>query len=636
MKNIPRVFLPPLVRCAVVFFLVITVLVNYVPSYQPPLGPPLYDQLSNKTPSPDVNVVGDISADINRQIPRDEADINHLAWLLSHSIRINEDPCQNFHSYVCGNYYEVGNGSLISLLAENLTSAIHRHFISIGLDKPEPPSEAVLKAARFYKSCLRPVHKNGETHALASFFKENNLSFESDIVGFLDITLEILLRYGLGIFFTIELDWQPQYGQTTRYLRLGASDPFEEWKNTRKTMQRRGNFASLAKQVILATGYGTNGVTILINQIWFTESKLLDGTGRLKRRQNLPELVARWRELLHLYTNGALPGPYRLQLKSKAALFFHRMLYRAEGGQQSVYVIWELARHLAVVSGLITLRENQHWPAYCYNISYAIFGPAIAAPILFKSANSSKLDQVRRMSETLVKEIQISIESSTWLRRETRAHLSRKLGLVKWKLGYAPGLEDWPGLEKRFRDYPTATGVFLADYVKTKEVHARTLYRIIASNNSFESNNFKSDVVGAFLKGPSTLFVSAASVLSPLFCYGAPPEVNYGLLGSLVLRNLMSAFRPTNILYDGNGSTIPWTTEERGIFEDRYQCDLFTEEANSSSGPAATISIRCQGALQSLQKSSLWEGKEHLRLATPRSPRGRSALLRESLLPLLR
>ncbi|XP_077553559.1 neprilysin-3-like [Haemaphysalis longicornis] len=247
--------------------------------------------------------------------------------------------------------------------------------------------------------------------------------------------------------------------------------------------------------------------------------------------------------------------------------------------------------------------------SYCYNISYAIFGPAIAAPILFKSANSSKLDQVRRMSETLVKEIQISIESSTWLRRETRAHLSRKLGLVKWKLGYAPGLEDWPGLEKRFRDYPTATGVFLADYVKTKEVHARTLYRIIASNNSFESNNFKSDVVGAFLKGPSTLFVSAASVLSPLFCYGAPPEVNYGLLGSLVLRNLMSAFRPTNILYDGNGSTIPWTTEERGIFEDRYQCDLFTEEANSSSGPAATISIGAKALFRAYKRAASGKGK---------------------------
>ncbi|KAL1445808.1 hypothetical protein MTO96_044804 [Rhipicephalus appendiculatus] len=197
------------------------------------------------------NVFNDSSLD--RDVPGgcDEKEVSRAARLLASSLNTTADPCKDFHSYVCSGFKRIVRTSLLDDMETNVTTTIYSFFHRIprGVGKSLP--EALIKAVEFYASCVKPVHTIGRTHALASFFKEQDFSFHTKIDGFLETTLELQLRLGLQIFFTLVMDPYPRFQETSRYVYLGSSRIFEEWKRARKLfvqewlvrqVRERGNF----------------------------------------------------------------------------------------------------------------------------------------------------------------------------------------------------------------------------------------------------------------------------------------------------------------------------------------------------------------------------------------------------------
>ncbi|KAK8760820.1 hypothetical protein V5799_027911 [Amblyomma americanum] len=558
----------------------------------------------NYTAGVDDNVFNDTSLDKNEQGPCDERETTYAALMIANTINITADPCSDFYSYVCSGYERIARVPLLSELENNVTKAIYRHFMrSTRMVEKEQP-EALLKAVAYYRSCLKPIHISGNTHILATLFKELDLSFNTKITGFLETTLELLLNYGLQIFFTLMVDPYPRFGETVSYVYFGASRPFEEWKKTRKTLFDEGMYAQIAKEVILATGFDGNGTSLLIREIWYVESMLIEGNRVLKNKPDMRKLEAKWKRLLNYYSRGTLMGQYKLSMRSKAVSFFNRMLFNTNEVQHSVYITWEVARHLASVSGFIKFGRPLDRRAYCYDLSYSIYGPAISAPVLLPLVNSSRLAQVRRMVRTLASEIYTSIKDSDWIMEETTAKLTRKLRLVTWRLGYDIGLANWSGLNNYYRGYPLATGVFIADYANTNEAQALNFFYTLRKRGKGVEFSFRSDVVGAFYEGPNALVVPAATMLSPLFSFGGPPELNYGLLGSVVLQNLMRAFGHNNMLDDGTGAKVTWIPEERAEFEDRYHCDRTSKVADSAVDPLPGMSVGAQSLFRAYRRAA--------------------------------
>ncbi|XP_037285649.2 neprilysin-1 [Rhipicephalus microplus] len=556
----------------------------------------------------DANVFNDSSLDQDVPDGCDEKEVSRVTRLLTSSLNMTVDPCKDFHSYVCSGFKGIVQTSLLDDMETNVTTSISSFFhrITRGVKRSSLP-EALKKAVEFYASCVKPVHTNGRTHALASFFKEQDFSFHTKIIGFLETTLELQLRLGLQIFFTLVMDPYPRFQETARYVYLRSSRIFEEWKRARKVLLRSGSYARYASAVILATGFDEKGTSDLIRRVWYVESKLMSRSIKPKSVLNGKKLVAKWKELLHQYSRGALMGTYQLSLQSRPSVFFHQMMFKANDAEQSLYLTWEVARHLVSASGFAELGSNSDRRAYCFDTTYAFYGPAISAALLFPFVNNSRLEQVRRMVRTLASEVYESIEDSDWVLPETKAKLATKLRLVTWKLGYDRNLGNWSGLSHYYENYPIASGIFLTDFVNTNAAHVLKFFELKRHLRELDFS-FKSDVVGAFYEGPNVLVIPAASMLSPLFNYGASPAINYGFLGSVIMQNLMRAFGHNNMLTDGFGSPISWFPEERADFEDRYQCDRMSEVRDSEVDPLAGVSVGAQAFFRAYKRASAARG----------------------------
>lgn len=571
-----------------------------------PQGLAIYLPMFNFTP-PNANVFNDSSLDEDVPGGCDEKEMSHVARLLASSLNTTADPCKDFHSYVCSGFKRTVRTSLLDEIEKNVTSAIYRFFLHVARGVKKSMPEALSKALAFYRSCVKPIHMDGKTHVLASFFKEQDFSFHTKINGFLETTLELQLKFGLQIFFTLMVDPYPRFQQTFRYVYLGSSRLYEEWKRVRKTLFKSGTYARFASAVIMATGFDGNATSGLVRKIWYVESKLMSRAIKPNKEPSRHKLEAKWKELLHIHSQGTFMGPYKLSLRSKPAGFFHQMMFKANDAEQSVYITWEVARHLATASGFVEIESSPDRQSYCFEMSYTIYGPAIAAPVLFPSVNRSRLRQVRTMIRTLASEIYSSIEDSDWLLPETKANLTRKLRFVTWKLGYDKKLGGWPSLKDYYKSYPFASGIFLSDYVNTNEAHVQKFFELTRHRRDVDFN-FRSDVVGAFYEGPNVLVVPAASMLSPLFSYGGSPAINYGLLGSVIMQNLMRAFGHNNMLTDGFGTAITWSAEERADFEDRYHCDLMSEVRDSEVDPLAGVSVGAQAFFRAYKRASAARG----------------------------
>ncbi|KAH6938757.1 hypothetical protein HPB50_012416 [Hyalomma asiaticum] len=566
--------------------------------------------------STNANVFNNSSLDEDVPVGCDEDEISSTVHLMASSLNTSADPCKDFHTYVCGGFKRSVRTSLLNEVEKNVTASISRFFLRLtrGVRKSLPA--ALSKAVTFYGSCVKPIHVDGKTHALASFFKEQDFSFNTKINGFLETTLELQLRLGLQIFFTLMVDPYPRSQETFRYLYLGSSQLFEEWKRVRRYLFRSGSYTRFASAVVLATGYDRNATPDLVRKVWYVESKLMTRAIKPKREPNARKLEAKWRELLRLYSGGTFMGPYKLSLRSRSSRFFHQMMFKANGAEQSVYITWEVARHLASASGFVEVGSMADRRTYCFDMTYAIYGPAISAPILFQFVNNSRIDQVRRMVRTLAGEVYASIEDSDWLLPETKAKLIEKLRLVKWKVGYDRNLGSWPGLNDYYQGYPVASGIFLSDYVNTHEAHIQKFLELTHWRREVDFN-FRSDVVGAFYEGPNVLVIPAASMLSPLFNYGASPSINYGLLGSVVMQNLMRAFGHNNMLTDASGKPMLWLREERADFEDRYHCDRMSEVRDSDDDPLADVSVGAQAFFRAYRRASAARGNRSCVLSGP-------------------
>ncbi|KAL1439081.1 hypothetical protein MTO96_047542 [Rhipicephalus appendiculatus] len=556
----------------------------------------------------DANVFNDSSLDRDAPGGCDEKEVSRAARLLASSLNTTADPCKDFHSYVCSGFKRIVRTSLLDDMETNVTTTIYSFFHRIPRGVMKSLPEALIKAVEFYASCVKPVHTIGRTHALASFFKEQDFSFHTKIDGFLETTLELQLRLGLQIFFTLVMDPYPRFQETSRYVYLGSSRIFEEWKRARKLLFKSGSYARYASAVILATGFDENATSDLVRRVWYVESKLMTRSIMPEKVLDKKKLVATWKRLLYHYSRGALMGTYKLSLQSKPSAFFHQMMFKADEAEQSVYITWELARHLASASGFVEIGSNTDRQAYCFDVTYAFYGPAISAAVLFPFVNNSRLEQVRRMVRTLASEVYGSIDDSDWVLPERKAQLASKLRLVTWKLGYDRNLGNWSGLNDYYQNYPIASGIFLMDFVNTNEAHAIKFFELKCQPQEVDFS-FRSDIVGAFYEGPNVLVIPAASMLSPLFSYGAPPAINYGLLGSVIMQNLMRAFGHNNMLTDGTGSPIGWFPEERADFEDRYQCDRMSEVRDSEADPLAGVSVGAQAFFRAYKRASAAWGK---------------------------
>ncbi|KAG0436462.1 hypothetical protein HPB47_017936 [Ixodes persulcatus] len=99
------------------------------------------------------------------------------------------------------------------------------------------------------------------------------------------------------------------------------------------------------------------------------------------------------------------------------------------------------------------------------------------------------------------------------------------------------------GLEDYYRPFPDVTGPYLEAYLKSAAAAMRHLINFVEQPTADPRNiEFETRKVNAYYyhSGEFASF-PAAILMPPAFNYGAPPEINYGSLGRIIIHEFMHA-----------------------------------------------------------------------------------------------
>ncbi|XP_054924826.1 uncharacterized protein [Dermacentor andersoni] len=215
---------------------------------------------------------------------RHDVEIGLASRLLRESVDDSADPCRDLRAHVCSGYDsgELRGRPLEERAAQDVAVAVEASFRRA----ISPPSGLVAKhwslrrAATYYRSCMDANPESPENvRALAAFFEHNDLQLSADAEGgavspdFLDKTVELLLRYDLGLFFDLRVDVFPNRG--VRFVRVVANGDFVDWKRKRVAMTDRKEHGPLAQDALCSCGVGKHRAQELARRIWALEDKLL-------------------------------------------------------------------------------------------------------------------------------------------------------------------------------------------------------------------------------------------------------------------------------------------------------------------------------------------------------------------------
>ncbi|KAH6922852.1 hypothetical protein HPB50_019854 [Hyalomma asiaticum] len=516
-----------------------------------------------------------------------DEDTNNASWLLTRSVNPAVNACLDLHAYVCGGYAGAVGRSLEEYVAANTVTAIKIHFLAVAghsSRRAKASHDSETKAVAFYNGCMKVSRNRQEgpavpanARALASFLERNNLRFRhADGIDLVDKALELLTRYDLQVFFALQVQFFPRTSWKKSFVRVVDSPVFEQWK-ARKVDLHRADIAKFIENVLSLSGVNERRITDLTDSVRSIEDRVQEA--RIADEKPDEPTVAAWRRYLYVHTRRAYAGAYDLDVeKSSGARSFRAAARVLDGGQRSVYLSWHVARHVAEVARLVGLHSGDvedDAKTYCYDQVYGEYKHAVMAAYLFKFVNESRIQEVRKMVRSITTEVRKSIRRSSWLPAETRVKLEKKVRRMKWRIGYPTGLGKWKGVDEFYGRHPHPTGVFVTDYLGAREARMRAFFAALRGGNvtKHEVFDFANDAPGIVYGTPNKVSVPAVALVRPLFNYRGAPELNYGLLGSLVVEAIMRAFGGADIMDDGHGQRIPWSTNHQRLFREKYRCD---------------------------------------------------------------
>ncbi|EEC09424.1 neprilysin, putative, partial [Ixodes scapularis] len=104
--------------------------------------------------------------------------------------------------------------------------------------------------------------------------------------------------------------------------------------------------------------------------------------------------------------------------------------------------------------------------------------------------------------------------------------------------------------------------------------------------------------------GPNTISIAAAAMVSTFFDVREQPALNFGVLGSIVTRQLMRAFHHENRRYDEQGYRFRWNESEEIKFMDRWNCRQNLRPGLPYDDAEPTVSIGAHALFRAYKKAA--------------------------------
>lgn len=497
-------------------------------------------------------------------------------------MKTDEDPCENFYRFVCGNYRSPSRQMLAQMEDEMYASLVKAleaaRFPPSGQTGPE-------KAAALYKACSVGIRRGDvDDSAFVARFMENvGLTARTyDSAEPLDKMVMLFFRYNLDSVLDLSLvDTRLYRGH--RVLRVGLSTAQLYWLGNRGSADANsfyhrhlGPFGLNPKstQASEVAGEIINAETIAIAEL-LGHSNPDESSGEFIYM--VPELndlarceTANWGNLISKYSSNAYGANDEVLVQKPDIIRFANLCRYLGNRRLSLLVAWELLRTLMPLSspGVAMHYKEETARHMCLRAVERAMEVPLLSWYLFKEVPPGVVARAKEMADYTRKSILEEIDSSTWLDGTTKQAAINKVYSMRLHVGYPSHFASRKEIERFYGSYPDVDDSFLKPW---QEAMKKTVRWMTVDNSSFWFSVASTNAL--YLPMRNRIVVPATVLRLPMFSSSAPKAFTYGGLGAVLGHEMTHAFDLVGSTWDARGRKRDWwTASSRQLYDGRLGC----------------------------------------------------------------
>ncbi|XP_064454959.1 neprilysin-1-like isoform X2 [Ornithodoros turicata] len=518
-------------------------------------------------------------------------DCQYIKNLIDTSVDRSKDPCNNFYEYACGaakiNYaaeYDLAQGGTLDVLSRSISESINRSMD--GSSIPTRNQKVIEKCASFFRSCLNaPANRRTNLDAIKGYLESERMDLANSNLQF--DSLEILAKFNFELEIPLILEFALPRETPRLIIRI------DEHHTTRlymTTWSSRGRDQGKYVDTVLSNIYHKAFAESFLNGIVSNVTdviRLLKHSNRRHPITGIPiskaiqaapgSLVSRrWNAVLGRYVKSETP----CQVYADHSNILRDWIV-TENATMKWFMAWRTAEFLHSTLGAQDGKGDARVTREkCYGLANSMFPFVMSAQVLFASVGEKRVNHVKAMFGKIIDVVVEYFPHSTLLANNNRKDAQSKLQSLhkRAEIGYASYRVSTEGnLTDFYRSVPDLNGPFIMDFISASE-KTKMYWSIVFAGDLEFAAKWKGElpVFDASMRYDARhnkLTIPPAMMMKPVYALEAPPEINYGTLGRLVVSAVMLAFDDDGQFYKDAGQHEYWfNAQSNENFGEKVRC----------------------------------------------------------------
>ncbi len=528
------------------------------------------------------------------------------------------DPCQNFYRYACGSWMKANpippqyaSWGRFQELADHNQQVVHEILEDSAQHQNRSPVDQ--KIGAFYASCMdeAAIEKAGDTPIKPGIARIRALRDKADIAA----EVARLHDQGIPVFFSFRAG--PDAEKSTMNIadvdQGGLGLPDKSYYLEAKDEKTRQKYVEHISKMLQLIGDKQPEADAKAKAIMDLETALAKASlDRVARRDphlthhkmTVAELEALTPDFSFKQYLSARAAPAFDSLNVAVPDYFKALntaLDSSSLDDLKDYMIWHYVSANANLLSKPFVQENfdfysryltgaqelqPRWKR-CTQLTDRSLGDAVGQKYVEKAFGGQAKAKTQELVGIIEKEMEVDIDSLTWMSNATKEQAIAKLKGVTNKIGYP---EKW----KDYASVKVTDGNLVADARNAREyeIH-RNLNKIGKAVDRAEFNMTPPTVNAYYNPSENNINFPAGILQPPFYTNSADMAVNFGGIGAVIGHELTHGFDDQGRQFDADGNLRDWwTKEDAAEFKKRVDCIV-----NEYSGFSPVEGVNLNGRL---------------------------------------
>ncbi|EGI67062.1 Endothelin-converting enzyme 1 [Acromyrmex echinatior] len=185
------------------------------------------------------------------------------------------------------------------------------------------------------------------------------------------------------------------------------------------------------------------------------------------------------------------------------------------------------------------------------------------------------------MMDDIQKEVEYQIKDSDWIDEDTKDFVLAKLVHMEKFIGYPNWYRNNTIVKRYYQGLIIGNSYYENTLSYERYSKWKELRQLLQEDEDDEITNIMNPVmVNAFFSPDlNSVALSAADFQSPLFAFGRPQAINYGIVGTIMGHEVNHGFDDSGHLYNRKGKIVEWLSAMAEAYGKRAEC--FVEQFNN-------------------------------------------------------